>query len=415
MRTRPLGKTGLEVSELSLGTWGLSGDGYGEVSDEVAEKVIARALQLGITVYDTADVYGAGQMETALGRALPAALPRPADKPNGSGVIVPTPGAPAVSEAATLALLAPVGGTLPGVGLPPTVTPAPPPVAERPVEVGAASPGAPGAPGAAPDHKSSSAPTPAMLAAEAAHKAEAAAAGRAARLAAMNPPKPVPATHALVITKIGTDMEEGRKRFDVPYLRKAFERCSERLGRSPDVLLMHNPTRAAFNTETVAFFTELRDQKQIRAWGVSVGSVEVARTALDRGADVLELAYNVFAARDLHELAAEISSTGAGVLVRSVLSHGLLAGQWSGDREFYSGDHRTERWQPMELKRRIAQLDALRPWSPARCARCARWRCASRSPTTSSPRWCSGRARCRSSSSWCAMPATGHPTCATRP
>jgi aryl-alcohol dehydrogenase-like predicted oxidoreductase len=360
VRTRPLGKTGLEVSELSLGTWGLSGDGYGAVNDDVAEKVIARALALGITVYDTADVYGGGEMENALGRALPPAPPRKSDKPNGGGVIVPTPGAPAVTETANHAAIVPAGGTLPGVGLPPTVTPVPPAVADR---AGEAGPPAGDASQAGADHKSSSAPSPAMLAAEAAHKAQAAAAGaaRAARAAAMSQTKVEPATHALVVTKIGTDLEEGRKRFDVPYLQKAFERCCQRLGRCPDVLLMHNPTRAAFTTENVAFLAGLRNDKQIRAWGVSAGSVEVGRAALDRGADVLELAYNVFAARDLHELAAEISSTGAGVLARSVLSHGLLAGQWSADREFYSGDHRAERWQPSELRRRIAQLDALRP------------------------------------------------------
>ena len=33
LRTRPLGKSGLVVSELALGTWGLSGEGYGPVSN----------------------------------------------------------------------------------------------------------------------------------------------------------------------------------------------------------------------------------------------------------------------------------------------------------------------------------------------------------------------------------------------
>ena len=44
-----------------------------------------------------------------------------------------------------------------------------------------------------------------------------------------------------------------------------------------------------------------------------------------------------------------------------MLAHGLLAGQWSGDREFYPGDHRADRWTPAELGLRIGQLDALRP------------------------------------------------------
>lgn len=70
MRTRPLGKTGFEPSELALGTWGLSGDGYGPVKDDEVDRVIDRALELGITMFDTADAYGRGRMEEKLGARL---------------------------------------------------------------------------------------------------------------------------------------------------------------------------------------------------------------------------------------------------------------------------------------------------------------------------------------------------------
>src|SRR6185503_14102101 len=66
-------------------------------------------------------------------------------------------------------------------------------------------------------------------------------------------------------------------------------------------------------------------------------------------------------AADLHLMAGEVSESGVGVLARSVLAHGLLAGHWSAEREFYPGDHRAERWTPAELKQRLAQLEALRP------------------------------------------------------
>lgn len=70
MRRRTLGKTGIELPELSLGTWGLSGDGYGHVDEADQEQVITRALGLGIDAFDTADVYGKGEMEKRLGRLL---------------------------------------------------------------------------------------------------------------------------------------------------------------------------------------------------------------------------------------------------------------------------------------------------------------------------------------------------------
>lgn len=71
MRKRRLGSTLLEVSELALGTWGLSGDGYGEVPDTEKDRVIDRCLALGVTLFETADVYGAGAMERKLGQRLP--------------------------------------------------------------------------------------------------------------------------------------------------------------------------------------------------------------------------------------------------------------------------------------------------------------------------------------------------------
>lgn len=73
MRKRHLGQTKIEVSELSLGTWGLSGDAYGAVNEREQDAVIDRALALGINLFETADVYGAGKMERKLGARLPEA------------------------------------------------------------------------------------------------------------------------------------------------------------------------------------------------------------------------------------------------------------------------------------------------------------------------------------------------------
>lgn len=70
MRKRSLGNTGIELSELSLGTWGLSGDGYGPVDDSDQDDVIDRALKLGITTFETADSYARGFMERRLGALL---------------------------------------------------------------------------------------------------------------------------------------------------------------------------------------------------------------------------------------------------------------------------------------------------------------------------------------------------------
>lgn len=70
MKTRPLGKSGLEVSALGLGCMGLT-FGYGPATNEAdANKLIERAIELGVTFFDTAEAYSQGGNEELLGKAL---------------------------------------------------------------------------------------------------------------------------------------------------------------------------------------------------------------------------------------------------------------------------------------------------------------------------------------------------------
>jgi aryl-alcohol dehydrogenase-like predicted oxidoreductase len=69
MHTRKLGRTGLDVSILGLGCGAVGGLMVrGSTADQ--ERVVARALELGVTYFDTAPAYGDGQSETNLGRVL---------------------------------------------------------------------------------------------------------------------------------------------------------------------------------------------------------------------------------------------------------------------------------------------------------------------------------------------------------
>ena len=69
--TRELGKSGLIVSMQGLGCMGMS-QSYGAADPEESDATIHRALDLGITFFDTADVYGDGHNESLVGRALGA-------------------------------------------------------------------------------------------------------------------------------------------------------------------------------------------------------------------------------------------------------------------------------------------------------------------------------------------------------
>jgi aryl-alcohol dehydrogenase-like predicted oxidoreductase len=75
---RVLGRSGIEVSALGMGTWAIGGEmyagdqplGWGAADDDEATTAIRRAVDLGVTLFDTADAYGTGHAEELLGRVL---------------------------------------------------------------------------------------------------------------------------------------------------------------------------------------------------------------------------------------------------------------------------------------------------------------------------------------------------------
>jgi len=69
MRSRRLGKTDYEVSEIGFGAWQIGAD-WGTVDEATALATLHAAADAGVTFYDTADVYGDGRSERLVGRFL---------------------------------------------------------------------------------------------------------------------------------------------------------------------------------------------------------------------------------------------------------------------------------------------------------------------------------------------------------
>lgn len=70
MQYRILGKTGMRISEVSLGTWQVGGKWGAPFNDTNADEILNKAVDLGINFFDTADVYSAGKSERAVGRLV---------------------------------------------------------------------------------------------------------------------------------------------------------------------------------------------------------------------------------------------------------------------------------------------------------------------------------------------------------
>ena len=69
MNFRRLGKTGFEISEISLGTWQVGGKWGSEFDHTLAESILREAIDRGVNFIDTADVYSDGESEKAVGKA----------------------------------------------------------------------------------------------------------------------------------------------------------------------------------------------------------------------------------------------------------------------------------------------------------------------------------------------------------
>ena len=78
MDKRVFGNSNIATSPLGLGCWAIGGpftmdghqDGWGQVDDAESIRAIRRAVDLGVTLFDTADAYGTGHSEEVLGKAL---------------------------------------------------------------------------------------------------------------------------------------------------------------------------------------------------------------------------------------------------------------------------------------------------------------------------------------------------------
>jgi aryl-alcohol dehydrogenase-like predicted oxidoreductase len=70
LKTRTLGKSGIQVTEIGMGLWAAGGEGWGPTDDRAVLDAIDVALDAGVNFFDTSDVYGAGHSEELLGQAM---------------------------------------------------------------------------------------------------------------------------------------------------------------------------------------------------------------------------------------------------------------------------------------------------------------------------------------------------------
>jgi len=245
MKQRKLGDTDVELTEISLGTWGLASDAYGRADEKRYRNVIEKALDLGVTTIDLAPLWGDGAAERVAGEVL--------ETKRDDVQLITRAGARWTDEALDL-------DTTPDA------------------------------------------------------------------------------------------------------LLKDLEASLERLKTDRvDVWLLHEPKDELWLRDDWREVVEkAKKDGKIRAWGATASNADSARMAVSGGAEAVCITYNMIASDDLHDLSGEIEKAKCGVIARSPLMHGLLAGRWAEYRSFPRTDHRRDRWSSQALRSRIRQVDKLR-------------------------------------------------------
>ncbi len=243
-KKRKLGKTGLEVDELTVGTWGLYAESYGRVFPEQQTATLQRALDQGITSFDMAPYWG--------------------------------------DEGASEKAVATVVGT-------------------RRDEM-------------------------------------------------------------TYITRVGRVLGEHglSSAFSPDLIRAQVESSLTRLATDHiDVLLMQHPSiDDTLRDEAVRTTLDaLKTEGKIRAWGASVSHADDARAALVTGSQVLCVPFSMLTPDIVWDVQSECREAGVGLLGRSVLLHGLLAGRWGERKKFANEDHRAQRWSSEALAARVRMAE----------------------------------------------------------
>jgi aryl-alcohol dehydrogenase-like predicted oxidoreductase len=169
---------------------------------------------------------------------------------------------------------------------------------------------------------------------------------------------------AMYITRAGKRAGEYglESDFSAAALRASCEASLARLHTDRiDVWLLHNPSEEELGRdETRATAEALKREGKLRAWGASVSSESDARAALAAGVEVLCLPFNLLTPRVYWDLEAACTAQGVGVLARSVLLYGMLAGRFGASKRFGPEDHRAQRWSHDAVRERVRQTNELR-------------------------------------------------------
>lgn len=168
---------------------------------------------------------------------------------------------------------------------------------------------------------------------------------------------------AVIATKVGNSLAAPEQNFTEPYIRGALDASLTRLEvEQVDLYLLHGPPVDVMSDELFGVMRSLKTSGKIRAWGVSIASVEEGLRAIDGGAEIIQLVYNILHQDIGNAILPIAQEQNVGIIARVPLASGWLTGKYDAGTVFQSDDHRSLRYPPAaarESAASVAKLDFL--------------------------------------------------------
>jgi aryl-alcohol dehydrogenase-like predicted oxidoreductase len=146
-----------------------------------------------------------------------------------------------------------------------------------------------------------------------------------------------------IATKVGRPELDDPATYSWESVRRRCEASLQRLRREAiDLYQLHTPPIDVLaGGEAWESLRRLRDEGKVRAFGASVESAEQGLIAIERGAQTLQVIFNVFRQNPVDELFPVALERRVGILARIPLASGLLTGKFTKNSTFSPDDHRS--------------------------------------------------------------------------
>jgi aryl-alcohol dehydrogenase-like predicted oxidoreductase len=147
----------------------------------------------------------------------------------------------------------------------------------------------------------------------------------------------------LIATKVGRPELDDPATYSWESVRRRCEASLQRLRREViDLYQLHTPpTDVLAGDEAWESLRRLRNEGKVRAFGASVEAAEQGLIAIERGAQTLQVIFNVFRQNHVDELFPVALERRVGILARLPLASGLLTGKFTKSSTFSPDDHRS--------------------------------------------------------------------------